>query len=279
MAVESLVSHPRRPRAGVLAAALITWLAAAAAAGPAAEPAAQPSPPAAAGGSAFAVVELFTSQGCNSCPRAEQSLARLGAQTGGLPVFPIEWHVDYWDYLGWPDPYALPEAARRQRSYAAALGSRVYTPQLVVNGREVVRPAQDYARVRAAAIAAAGAGPGARGAAPPALLLGAPVHDARGVRVDYEVSAAPPGCVLTVVAVETALENFVPRGENRGRTLRHHNAVRGFATVALGAAAVHSGSVRIDLPQDVVRAASSIIGYVQQRSGLQIVAAAQAAPG
>ncbi len=278
MAVGSPVLYPRRPRAGVLAAALITWLAAAATAGPAAEPAAQPSPPAAAGGSAFAVVELFTSQGCNSCPRAEQSLARLGAQTGGLPVFPIEWHVDYWDYLGWPDPYALPEAARRQRSYAAALGSRVYTPQLVVNGREVVRPAQDYARVRAAALAAAGAGP-APGAAPPALLLTAPVHDARGVQVDYEVSAAPPDSVLTVVAVETALENFVPRGENRGRTLRHHNAVRGFATVALGTAAAHSGNVRIDLPQEVVRAASSIIGYVQQRSDLQIVAAAQAAPG
>ena len=273
-----MVSHLRKLRAGVLAAALTVGPAAAAVAGASAEPAAAAAPAASTGGAAFAVVELFTSQGCNSCPRAEQSLARLGAQTGGLPVFPVEWHVDYWDYLGWPDPYAIPEAARRQRSYAAALGSRVYTPQLVVNGREVVRPAQDYSLVHAAAIAAVGAGP-APDAAAPTLLLSPPVHDAGGVRVDYEVRAAPPGSVLTVVAVETGLENFVPRGENRGRTLRHHNVARGFATVALGAAAAHSGQVRIDLPEGVARAASAIIGYVQQRSDLQIVAAAQAAPG
>lgn len=266
-----------RLRAGLLAAALGAWLPAAAGAGPAPEQGAAAAG-AGAGGTSFAVVELFTSQGCNSCPRAEQSLARLGAQTGGLPVYPIEWHVDYWDYLGWPDPYALPEAARRQRSYARALGSRVYTPQLVVNGRQVVRPAQDYSLVHAAALAAAEAA-GNAAAGQPALVLAAPLHDQGSVRVDYEVRDVPAGCVLTVVAVETGLENFVPRGENRGRTLRHHNAVRGFATVDLAAATAHAGQVTIALPEEVVRSASSLIGYVQRRADLRIVAAAQAAPG
>lgn len=273
MAARSPVPQRGRLSAGLLAAVLAScWLPAAAGAGPGPE---QAAPAATAEATSFAVVELFTSQGCSSCPQAERSLAQLGEQTGGQPVFPIEWHVDYWDYLGWPDPYALPEAARRQRSYGRALGTRIYTPQLVVNGREVVRPAQDYSRVRSAVLAALGPPPDARR---PALALARPAHDERSVRVDYHVVDAPAGCVLTVVAVETGLENFVPRGENRGRTLRHHNAVRGFATVPLETTAAHSGQVRIDLPEEVVRAASLIIGYVQQRATLRILAAAQAPP-
>jgi len=256
----------------VLVAALAAWLTAAASASPAPEPT---SATMAAGATSFAVVELFTSQGCNSCPRAEQALARLGEQTGGLPVFPIEWHVQYWDYLGWPDPYGLPEAERRQRSYGRALSSRIFTPQLVINGRQVVRPAQDYSLVHSSALAAIGAAP-AEGL--PAVVLTVPAQDDRSVQIDYRVTDIPAGCVLTVVAVETGIENFVPRGENRGRTLRHHNVVRGFATVELAAAADQSGQLRIDLPEDVAREASSIIGYVQQRGTMQIIAATQAAP-
>ena len=265
----------RRTRApmGVLFAALLAWLPAAASASPSPEQATT-----AAGESSFAVVELFTSQGCNSCPRAEQALMRLGEQTRGMPVFPIEWHVDYWDYLGWPDPYALPEAERRQRSYGSALNSRIFTPQLVLNGRQVVRPAQDYALVHSATLAAVGS---ARAAAEglPAVVLRVPAQDDRSVQIEYRVTDAPSGCALTVVAVETGLENFVPRGENRGRTLRHHNVVRGFVTVDLAAAADQSGQLRIELPPGVAREASSIIGYVQERDTLQVIAATQALPG
>ena len=271
MATASPARSSGRRYLSPLVAALALWLPVATGAGPAREPAAAP-----AGETSFAVVELFTSQGCSSCPRAEQSLARLGEQTGGLPVYPIEWHVDYWDYLGWPDPFALPEAARRQRSYGRALSSRLYTPQLVINGSQVVRPAQDYSRVHAAALAAAGSSPPADGA--PALALAVPVHDRSSVRIDYRVTDVPAGCVLLLVAVETGLENFVPRGENRGRTLRHHNVARGFVAVDLGAAREQSGQVRIDLPDGVARGASSIIGYVQQPATLRIVAAAQAPP-
>ncbi len=257
---------------GALCAALLAWLPAAASANPTSEQAAT-----AAGETSFAVVELFTSQGCNSCPRAEQALARLGEQTRGMPVFPIEWHVEYWDYLGWPDPYALPEAERRQRNYGRALHSRIFTPQLVINGRQVVRPAQDYSLVHSAALAAVGSAPVAADGLP-AVVLTVPVHDDRSMQIEYRVTDVPAGCALTVVAVETGLENFVPRGENRGRTLRHHNVVRGFVTVDLAAVADQSGQLRIDLPPEVAREASSIIGYVQERGSLQIIAAAQATP-
>ena len=274
MAVCSPVRLIRRTRApmGLLCAALLAWLPTAASANPTPEQTTTT-----AGETSFAVVELFTSQGCNSCPRAEQALARLGEQTRGMPVFPVEWHVDYWDYLGWPDPYALPEAERRQRSYGSALNSRIFTPQMVLNGRQVVRPAQDYSLVHSATLAAVGS---AREAATgiPAVVLAVPAHDDRSVQVEYRVTDVPAGCALTVVAVETGLENFVPRGENSGRTLRHHNVVRGFATVHLDAAADQSGQLRIELPPGVAREASSIIGYVQERGTLQIIAAAQASP-
>ena len=84
------------------------------------------------GTEAVVVVELYTSQGCSSCPPADAYLARLADQPG---VMPLALHVDYWDYIGWADSFAQPKFTDRQRAYAAASGSRtIYTPQMVVNG-------------------------------------------------------------------------------------------------------------------------------------------------
>ncbi len=84
------------------------------------------------------LVELFTSQGCSSCPPADRLLSRLSAaaQGGETAVIPLSFHVDYWNYIGWTDPFSSAEWSERQRSYAESFDSgRVYTPQLVVNGR------------------------------------------------------------------------------------------------------------------------------------------------
>src|SRR5690606_23106952 len=97
------------------------------------EPAASPStaPP--------AVVEPFTSQGCSSCPPADALLPRLDDAAGPLEVVALAYHVDYWNDLGWRDPLSSPRWSERQRRYARRLPSgRVYTPQLVVAGREHV---------------------------------------------------------------------------------------------------------------------------------------------
>jgi hypothetical protein len=78
------------------------------------------------------IVELFTSQGCSSCPPADRLLKKLAAEGG---VFPLSFHVDYWNYIGWTDPFSSAEWSERQRRYARAFGtSRVYTPQVVVAG-------------------------------------------------------------------------------------------------------------------------------------------------
>ena len=250
-----------------------TALAAAAAAfaGPSSESAASAPAADAAATASFAVVELFTSQGCNSCPRAEEALARLVEDTEGLAVFPIEWHVHYWDYLGWPDPYAIPEAAQRQRRYGQVLGSGVFTPQMVLNGRSIVRPAQDYDLVRRSALSALGPETGA--ASLPRVALADMERRPHAIRVNYEVSGVPAGCTLLVAALESYLENHVPRGENAGRTLRHRNVVRGFSTVALGPGD-STGVVSITVPEELAAGAGSLVAYVQRQETFGIVAAA-----
>ncbi|HEV8025928.1 MAG TPA: DUF1223 domain-containing protein, partial [Stellaceae bacterium] len=84
------------------------------------------------GRSAPVVVELFTSQGCSTCPPADAYLGELASRPG---VIALAFHVDYWNYIGWTDPFASKAATDRQRSYAKQLGLRyVYTPQMVING-------------------------------------------------------------------------------------------------------------------------------------------------
>ena len=262
-------------RTGVVGAALLAaMLAAAVAAFPAARAETVAEAAVAPGTSApFAVVELFTSQGCNSCPRADQALAGLVNETHGeLPVFPIEWHVDYWDYLGWPDPYALPEAERRQRRYSSALGARVYTPQMVINGRVIVRPAQDAALVRSTALQILD--PEHPGEV--ALVVAARVHGPGSIEVDCTVAGVPNAATLVVVVVERGLENHVPRGENAGRTLQHANVARGFATVDLTRTAGGAYSVPVVLPPELDPSRSSVIAYVQDAATLRIIGAASA---
>ncbi|MEQ8425874.1 MAG: DUF1223 domain-containing protein, partial [Cyclobacteriaceae bacterium] len=85
----------------------------------------------------FAVVELFTSQGCSSCPAADKNLSDILASNRDQNIYGLSFHVDYWNYIGWKDPYSSKLFSARQRSYANALAANVYTPQMIVNGEEV----------------------------------------------------------------------------------------------------------------------------------------------
>lgn len=165
------------------------------------------------------VVELFTSQGCSSCPPAEALLLDLAERPD---VLALAFHVDYWDRLGWPDPFSSPEATARQRDYAAWLGeSQVYTPQVVVDGSTGMVGSR-RAEVLAA-IAAAAADPGA----PIPVSLGR----AGGI-LSVNIGAGEGAGRALLVGFDPRAETAIPRGENAGRTILQANVVRSVEVIA-----------------------------------------------
>lgn len=210
------------------------------------------------------VVELFTSQGCSSCPPADQLLAGLNAiaEKHGLPVYCLSFHVDYWDSLGWKDPYSAEQFTKRQHRYAAAFGSRkVYTPQMIVNGETefVGSRANDARQAIEAGLAEPSAG---------ALSLKAKLSaDQTSAVVEYQVNQSQPGALLNVAVVQKQASNQIPRGENSGRELAHVQVVRTFQSIALKS---DSGSLEIDVPTDVDAKALGIVAYVQDARSMQI---------
>ena len=207
-------------------------------AGCTAEPAPNPPvvPVSEAPSAGVAVVELFTSEGCSSCPPADEALADLveAAEPG---VIALSFHVDYWNRLGWRDPFSSAEISARQRAYAPTLDGRVYTPQAVVNGTEGLVGSRRSA-LRAAVQQAL---------ARPAPVSVSPTASRRGdtVTVATDVQGAIEGAVLHVALVQKRAVTDVARGENGGRRLAHANVVRAMERVAVG-----SGPVRLAVPED-----------------------------
>src|SRR3984885_15196023 len=157
------------------------------------------------------VVELYTSEGCNSCPPAEAQIGKLAKHDD---VLALAFHVDYWDDLGWRDRFELPEAVQRQRAYAKALRlSSVYTPQVVIDGQK------DFVGSDRPAIGRALSGN--RNGVAVALSL----RDGE-VLVDLGAQEKITPCdVLLVTYLRTAV-SAIGRGENAGRTLKEFNIVR-----------------------------------------------------
>jgi hypothetical protein len=167
------------------------------------------------------VIELFTSQGCSSCPPAEQLLGKLAraGKLGDRTIAPLAFHVDYWDDLGWKDPFALPAWTQRQQNYARALGDdRIYTPELVVAG---------------------GAGMvGSQATRVSSAILAAPKQQPVAAKATWEASrvtvtaTAPADADVLVAVWENAPATKVARGENTGETLSGERVVRRLERVA-----------------------------------------------
>lgn len=174
--------------------------------------------PAVAAEPVTAVVELFTSQGCSSCPPADRLLGKLAEENG---ILALSYSVDYWDYLGWADTLGSPENSARQKDYAAVRGDRaVYTPQVVVNGR-VHEIGSDEVAVRRA-ITNHQSGPG--GLAVPIELA----TSAEELTVSIPKTATSGGvdATLWLVTFEKSRTVAIKRGENRDREVTYHHVVR-----------------------------------------------------
>src|ERR1700678_2074372 len=174
------------------------------------------------------IVELFTSEGCSSCPAADRLLSRLeqNQPVTGAEVVAIEEHVDYWNQLGWTDPFSSPQYRARQNDYAIAFHAKdIYTPQMVVNGQTQFVGSdmnRAYHEIEAAAHAATTAvdlGTGPNSHDPGLLDL--------SVQVTNLKTAKWRDSNVYLAVTENGLTTFVPRGENRRHTLRHSSLVCG----------------------------------------------------
>lgn len=208
------------------------------------------------------VLELFTSQGCSSCPPADRLLAEL-AQRGSVgtkpqtKVVPMAFHVDYWDTLGWRDPFSSPAWSERQREYAAALDERgVYTPQLVIGGRAHV-VGSDRRKLASA-------------------LTRAQVAQPLEVRAEWsagEVKVTAKGDArggeLWLALWQDDLVTEVARGENRGERLRNQHVVRRLVPLEDGAA-----KVAIDPKWHAGRSLGGLV-FAQRATDRAIVAAGE----
>lgn len=220
-----------------------------------------------------AVVELFTSQGCSSCPPADRLLEAIDAVASeqGLPVYVLSMHVDYWNSLGWADPYSSRQFSQRQRRYAGAANSnRVYTPQMIVNGGAGFTGSR-RADAQAALREALASSPAAT------INLGVQASDARSWSVDYRVAGASADSELVVCLVADAAASRVPRGENAGRQLAHAGVVRTLVRQPLGAA---TGKLQLAWPTDQPASDQpmSVVAFVQDATTMEVYGAAKWSP-
>ena len=164
------------------------------------------------------VVELFTSQGCSSCPPANAFLNELSKQPSD--VLALAFHVTYWDYLGWKDPFSLPVATDRQAQYGRRFGDGSYTPEIMVDGaaglvgsyRDEVNSA--IARARAQSVTAA-----------EISLV------ARDGKASIDIGAGKGAARVMLVGFDREHVTAIGRGENRGRTMAEANIVRSFRPI------------------------------------------------
>ena len=166
------------------------------------------------------VVELYTSQGCSSCPPADAYIARLADRPG---VLPLALHVDYWDYIGWADAFAQPKFTDRQRAYAAAAGSgSIYTPQTVVNGVDLAVGSDEALvddQIR-------------RHRAAPRLVDLQVTRNGENLAITAQALGAGAGPMLVQLVRYTPSETVaIKRGENAGKTVTYRNIVTSWQKV------------------------------------------------
>ena len=224
------------------------------------------------------VVELFTSEGCSSCPPADALLQRLDEEqrVGNAGIIALEEHVDYWDRLGWRDPFSAGQWTERQQDYADSFGNAgVYTPQMVVDGRtEFVGSSEG--RVRSAIDEAA--------RQPKAEIILSDLNAvAGGVRLQIEVKmlpgATPSEAGVWLAATESGLHSKVKAGENSGEDLHHAAVVRSLRKVGdakAGQSVAFSGEREVRLDAGWKRENLRVVVFVQDPKSRHILGAAAA---
>ncbi|MFC4263189.1 DUF1223 domain-containing protein [Ferruginibacter yonginensis] len=211
-----------------------------------------------------AVLELFTSQGCSSCPSADKLLKETIINTKGKKIFALSFHVDYWNRLGWADPFSNKAFSKRQSDYVDAFGiNGSYTPQLVVNGnKEFV--GSDNTTLYNVLNSALNTKTAAR-----FKYLFVRYNAENAIQIDYELEGNFRDCDVNFALVSNSETTVVKRGENGGRTLENDHVVRQFITKT---AATKGTEIFATTPTPAKNNAS-IVAYIQQKNNRTIIGA------
>ncbi len=211
----------------------------------------------------FALIELFTSEGCSSCPPADALVARIQKEDKDKSVYILAYHVDYWNNLGWKDQFSNAAYSQRQRQYASWLKlSEVYTPQIVVNGkREFVGSDESTLRsvIQTDLQKDAVAG----------LNLTNARIDHDQLSVQYQTGNGKNEALL-IAFVQKAATTQVKNGENGGRTLAHINIVKSLNSITLHQ---QNGDAAVKLPVGFNEQTWDVVGFVQNTTTGEILSA------
>lgn len=202
----------------------------------------------------FAVLELFTSEGCNSCPPADELMGKIQMEYKDQEVYVIAYHVDYWDHQGWKDIFSKAEYTKRQYDYANWFSlPNVYTPQVIINGKQefvasnetVVRNAIKKILLKPSVAN---------------LDLNATVSNKK-LTVNYTVNSNQKNSNLILTVIQKNAKNAVKRGENANKILSHFQIVRHLHTIKLVKNA--TDKTTISLPDNFNTKDFEVIGFVQ----------------
>jgi hypothetical protein len=212
----------------------------------------------------FVVAELFTSEGCSSCPPADKLVEKIQSENPGKSIYVLAFHVDYWDHQGWKDRFSDPAYTARQRKYADWLNlETIYTPQMVINGhKEFIG---SYEGPITKAITKELGQPAAQTVSLQTHVEGNKLH------VDF-TGAAEKNAELVLALVQKTATSNVKAGENTGRQLSHVQIVRQLYTQDVN----NNKKITLELPADFNAKGFELIGFVQHKKDGRITAATKA---
>ncbi len=220
----------------------------------------------------FAIVELFTSEGCSDCPPAEIVLNKIvtNAMANKTNVFPLAFHVDYWNKLGWKDVFSDSSYSNRQRKYRIAFSNKVvYTPQMIINGTTEFTGSNS---AKADSVISASLKNNA-----PAYFTIHPTNEldpAGKINVEYEIIQIPENNSIDYdfcfAIVERGLITHVKKGENSGKTLNHENIVRLFYSYELKD---KKGVISLPALGSAISKNHSLVAFIQEKKTMRIIGA------
>lgn len=214
------------------------------------------------------VLELFTSQGCSSCPSADRVLHDIKQNLDESQVIPVAYHVDYWNYIGWKDPFSKKKFTQKQGDYGRKFySSSIYTPQLVINGKEhlvgsnevtIHKKIKSYLKRKTSNT----------------IKVSDVTKNKNTITFSYAIEGKIKNRLLEALLVINERTTAVNRGENRNRILKNANIVVEDKTVAL---TEKSGTISIEIPDVVISEDTLRLVLIVKHENLSVTAGTQLA--